>query len=381
MAVILYAHPGAELYGSDRMALETVVVLTEGGHDVRVVLPTEGPLADRLRDRGIPVIILAVPALRKSLLHPTQFPSFIWNTFMSTRRAVRLIRSTSASVVFVNTIIQPVWICAGRIARRRVICHVREAEKQLNGGIQRLLVLPVGFAHTVIANSISTLEAFQKHTTFRPRQTVVVYNGKDWDEYFGGKPRAMPLAPHLVVVGRLGPRKGQDLVVRALAILANESRRPTLSFVGDTFPGYEWYKEELELLIVNSGLSEQCEFVGFSAEIGTHLSAADIVIVPSREEPFGTVAAEAMASMRPTIVSNTGGLPEIVSDHQTGLLVECGDVGDIARAVRELMEDPDLAQGLAEAGYHSVRERFSAEEYAREMSRIVAMEVAQGKPA
>ena len=86
---------------------------------------------------------------------------------------------------------------------------------------------------------------------------------------------------------------------------------------------------------------------------------ATVGVVPSLwGEPFGQVAVECLAAGTPLVVSRVGGLPDIVDDGRCGLLVEPGDPGSLAEAVRTLVEDPALAQRLSVAGQHA--ERFTA---------------------
>ena len=87
------------------------------------------------------------------------------------------------------------------------------------------------------------------------------------------------------------------------------------------------------------------------------MAIADVVVVPSRYEPFGLVAAEAMAAGTCVVVTATGGLAEQVEDGVTGLLVDVGDVDGLAAALGELLEDRSLSGRLARAGRDVARGR------------------------
>jgi glycosyltransferase involved in cell wall biosynthesis len=91
------------------------------------------------------------------------------------------------------------------------------------------------------------------------------------------------------------------------------------------------------------------------------LTALDVVVVPSLSEASGLTALEALALGVPVVASSVGGLPEIVVDEETGLLVAAGDAAGIARAVARLLADPVLARALAAAGARLAEERFTAE--------------------
>ena len=101
------------------------------------------------------------------------------------------------------------------------------------------------------------------------------------------------------------------------------------------------------------------------------LEAADAVVVPSRAEPFGNTAVEAMHAARPLVASRVQGLAEVVTDEVTGLLVPADEAEALAEALGSLATDPDLATRLAEQGEREAAERFSVVGYRATMARIV----------
>ena len=101
------------------------------------------------------------------------------------------------------------------------------------------------------------------------------------------------------------------------------------------------------------------------------LEAADAVVVPSRAEPFGNTAVEAMHAARPLVASRVQGLAEVVTDAITGLLVPADDAAALAEALGALAADPALAARLAEQGAREAAERFSVAGYRATMARIM----------
>jgi glycosyltransferase involved in cell wall biosynthesis len=361
---VLYIHPGAELYGSDRMAVETVSALRGQRFEVAVVLPQGGPLVPLLEAAGAKVLVIDIPVLRKEYLKRNRILAFVARSLFAFIVAIRFILLAKPDLVYVNTIIQPTWMLAARFLNVRLICHVREAENSVGRAMRFALVFPLSFADLVVSNSRATEHFILESSIRRPRRHVVIYNGKDWGPYFVRAPRPMPTEPSLIVVGRLSPRKGQHLVLAAMDHLRLEGIVVTATFVGDVFPGYEWYAEELRNTARTLSLADKCTFAGFTPDIANYLAAADIAVVPSLVEPFGTVAAESMAAMRPTIASRTEGLQEIIEHQQTGLLFEPGDPAELANAIRSLIEDTGLNHRLTKAGFEAVHSKFSRERYA-----------------
>jgi glycosyltransferase involved in cell wall biosynthesis len=167
----------------------------------------------------------------------------------------------------------------------------------------------------------------------------------------------------MLLVGRLSPRKGTDTALAAVEVLVSKGHDVHLTLVGDVFPGYEWFKEQLERDARKKGILDRITFAGFVADPVPHYAAADIVLVPSRTEPFGTVAAEGMAAGRCTVVARVQGLVEIVDNSAIGGTFEPGDYQGLAQVCAGYLQEPDHAAVVAAAGRQSILERFSVEQY------------------
>jgi glycosyltransferase involved in cell wall biosynthesis len=378
-AGVVLTHPGAELYGSDRMAVESVRALAEAGNLVTVVLPESGPLVELLEQAGATVVFMSVPVLRKSLISPRGLGTLAWTSARGLIRALRLIRRLRPQAVYINTLTQPVWVVASWMSRVSSLVHVREAELGGNRHVQRVLHAPLGLVTRVIANSESTKRHVVDSTPTVLGDIRVIYNGKAWDGYYRSDLSMEDGALTVGFVGRLSPRKGVHVLVAACGLLLERGMRVRLVIAGSVYTGYEWYEAELRDAVEKSGLGGLVEFVGFVENAGEVFSGADIAVVPSLVEPFGTVAAEALASKRPVIASRVDGLQEIVTHEKTGLLVEPGQADQLADAIERLVRDRTLASDLASAGFEDVRDRFSLTQYARATQDVVA-ELRQGRP-
>jgi glycosyltransferase involved in cell wall biosynthesis len=159
---------------------------------------------------------------------------------------------------------------------------------------------------------------------------------------------------HVGFVGRLETVKGCEYFVRAAALLAAD--RPDVRFV---VAGAGSRADELRALAAELGVGDGVDFVGYVDSAPALLAALDVVVVPSLSEASGLTAIEALALNVPVVASRVGGLPEVVLDGVTGLLVPPGDEAAIARAVSRFLGDPALARSLAAAGAKLVEERFA----------------------
>lgn len=163
-----------------------------------------------------------------------------------------------------------------------------------------------------------------------------------------------------VVAGRLMRRKGLDVFVQALAQL--RPAHPDLYglIAGEVDPQEAGLKEELLRMAENLGIAGQIRFTGYRDDVPRLLQASDLLcFVPTVPEPFGRTLIEAMAAGLPVIGSNTGGIPDVIREGETGLIVPASDPSALARAIQRLLMEPTLAQALGQAGRLCVGRQYS----------------------
>jgi glycogen(starch) synthase len=141
-------------------------------------------------------------------------------------------------------------------------------------------------------------------------------------------------------VGRLIRHKGVDLAVKAFASVLERFPRARLTIAGE---GAD--RPRLEQQVLALGLNHAVDFIGWVApeEVPAVMNSATIVIIPSWREGLPWVAMEAAQMARPIVATSVGGLPDVIIDKQTGLLVEPGNSGAIAEAILSLLDHPEQA--------------------------------------
>ncbi|MEO8667040.1 MAG: glycosyltransferase family 4 protein, partial [Bauldia sp.] len=166
---------------------------------------------------------------------------------------------------------------------------------------------------------------------------------------------ANPRRNHLLYVGRLVPHKGVDTLIAAMALLAPHYPDLRLTIVGEGEARGALQGDAARLAI-----TERVVFAGSvpHARVYEEMASAVMVVVPSRIEPFGLVALEAAQMGRPVVAAAIGGLPEIVIDGETGLLVAPDDPPALAGAIATLLDDPQRADRLGEAARRRALEHF-----------------------
>jgi phosphatidylinositol alpha-1,6-mannosyltransferase len=164
----------------------------------------------------------------------------------------------------------------------------------------------------------------------------------------------------IYTISHLVPRKGNDMMIRALAKII--ATNPKITYL---IGGRGKYKETLEQLIAKNGLENNVKFTGFidDDDLNKLMNACDIFAMPNRQEGddvegYGIVFMEANACKKPVIVGNSGGAVDAVIDGKTGFLVDPCSVDDIAEKLLHLLGNDQLRKDFGENGYNLVvRER------------------------
>jgi glycosyltransferase involved in cell wall biosynthesis len=313
------------------------------------------PFEAELRDMGVPVTGLGARNLRDAAAFR------------------RLIRGHRADLIHAHLAYASIWgLLAGRLTGTPVVVtlHVRPPDDPpwSREGLRRWLLVAAAnrWAGRVLAVSGAVRDAWAAVGLLREGIAVVhngvevgralagVESGADAAEAVRRELRVPGDAPLVVTVSVLRPGKGLEVLLAAVPAVLAEHPRARFAVVGD---GPE--HRRLEERAAAAGLGEAVAWTGFRRDVPTLLAAADLFVLPSRDDAFPTVLLEAQAAGVAVVASRAGGIPEIVEDGATGLLVPPGDAAALARALSALLADPAARRRLAEAGRRRAEESFS----------------------
>jgi glycosyltransferase involved in cell wall biosynthesis len=267
--------------------------------------------------------------------------------FLTNIVARRLGRAISARVVNTVQVIPGDARLDAESAPRALARNVLDITTR--GGVDRFVAVSAAVADGLVGQGIAR------------KRVAVIPNGIDMAalQEAAAAPLGQVLAParwRIGYAGRLEPIKGCEHFIRAAALLAEN--HPDAAFY---VAGTGSLAAELDALAASLGLADRMAFVGYVDSLAPLLAQTDVVVVPSLSEAFGLTAAEALALGVPVVATAVGGLPEIVVDGETGLLVPPADAEAIAAAVSRLLGDPELARRLGSAGAERVGEQFTDE--------------------
>jgi glycosyltransferase involved in cell wall biosynthesis len=356
---------GHALHGAGRMMVE----MTMGFDPRRVevtscVLRDAGELGRRLNAEGVPLQFF--DAHRFSLLPLS--------------RIVSLVRKKQIDVIHVTDFqADTLGRVAGRITRTPVIVHVRTHHSKYQKRpypwymeqVNHLLAPSTALA---IANSDSLRGFAVTRMGFRPNQVVTVHNPVSSYTMKPVKPEEVAriraelgldgVYPVIGAVTRFYPAKGISFLVGAFPAVLKRFPDARLVLVGDGPLGDSLRAQAREL-----GIEHAVIFTGFRPDAEAFVQLFTVSAVPSLEEGIGNVAIESIVGGVPVVASREGGLPEVVIEGKSGLLVRPGDSEKLAAALLRVLEEPFLLDRLRQ-GCREEAARFSIETYTSRLEQL-----------
>jgi glycosyltransferase involved in cell wall biosynthesis len=217
----------------------------------------------------------------------------------------------------------------------------------------------------IIVNSLATRETLLRGNPWlRPQKLHLIYNGiappvadqPGERERIIGELSLHDATPILAIIGLLKERKGHEILFQALPGVIREFPRTRLLVVGEGE-----LRPRLEALTQQLGIANNVSFLGFRDDIGLLMGVVDAVVLPSANEGFGYVLAEAMSLGRAVVSTNVSSIPEVVQQGDTGLLVPPGNAAALEEALLDLARHPEKARRMGQAGRERVERLFGLE--------------------
>ena len=369
---VLYVEGNADstIGGSYFSLLFLVAGLDQTRFTPLVVFAKENSLIPRFHATGARTLI--VPAVMRArasgplgrLLAQARFLYRLY--VVQPRRLARILRSERIDLVHLNNSIRHnhAWMLAARLAGVPCITHERglkkrgfkTSDRRLARNLDAVICISSAVHENLVASGLGDLPI------------VTIFNGLDPAQMQSTRAAAQvraeigvaPDAPLIGIVGNIKPWKGQEIVIRAMALLREEFPDLACVMIGDTSPSAAAYREQMAALTRELGIASRVHITGFRSDVANYINALDIQVHASvHPEPFGRVLLEGMALSKPLVASNGGGVPEIVVHEHTGLLFEPGNPTALAAALRTLLADRPRAAAMGAAGRARLLAEFS----------------------
>ena len=370
---ILYVHGIGAIGGAERDLLALLPSLDRHKWEPHVVCPGTGPFQDQLQALVVPTHALTLPPWRKLL------------AFFHCRSAVRrlggLVGQLTPAMIHVNDI----WWVPHTLSAVRynatslpIVAHVRqeiEPAKVRRYGLDRVDAV-VAISRQIEASLITGGVSASRVRT--------LYSGIDCS---GCQPavdlqairQMIGVSDGAVLLGTIAnlfPRKGYEVMLRALPAIIRAVPAVQYVIVGSDASGYG---DRLKRLAQELQITEQVHLVGFQDPVQPFLAALDLYVHPALLEGFGLAVVEAMAMGKAVVATTTGGLPEVVAEGETGLLVPPGDAESLAATVVSLLGDTVRREQMGRKGMVRAQERFSLAASVMQMEQVYREVLAAAK--
>ena len=365
---VLFLHSGDNWIRGSEAALLTLLRGLDRRKIVPFLLCDQAVLGDLAQKDGIDTIVYPVPQIMiDSDTVRLQFVQWVKTAY----KVLSLVRKHNIQLLYCNGG-RPSQVAyyVAKITKIPIICHIHSP-------YNRRYILSYRFHRA--SKVIFASRAIQ--TSIRGKQSLlapsdVIYYGVD-EESFRPVPERVTwwrdellIPPDYVVFGQVSSlinRKGIDTVLRAIQIVSREHPKVRVVLVGDG-PQHGEYVA----LVDELALKGIVQFVGFQPNpLPYYQHVFDVNVLASRGEAFGISLVEGAACGLPNLGANADGIPEIVLDHQTGLLFEPGNHQNLAEKMLELARSLSLRRDLGQAARRSVEERFSRARYLRSVERAI----------
>lgn len=280
-----------------------------------------------------------------------------WSGWPAVRRLAALVRARSARLVHAHCFFPTLWgLAAARLAGVPFVFTRHHSDHHLRLG-KRWHARIDGWCARGSARAIAVSEATRRVMVERegvPAERIaVVWNGMDpLPEPAPEAVRAVreslgldPAVPVCLLAARLHEEKGHDVLLRALPAVLREVPGLVVLCAGDG-P----HRPDLERDTAARGLGAHVRFLGQRGDVPALLALSTLALLPSRAESFGFAALEAMSLGRAVVASRAGGLPEVVTHGETGLVVDVGDADGLAAAMTSLLRDRGRREAMGAAG-------------------------------
>jgi glycosyltransferase involved in cell wall biosynthesis len=338
--------------GAQESLYSLVTRMDTSRFEVSVVALTPGSSVRKLERAGIPVCVIDSPnddeavaqlaayliTVGADVVHNHMFRAEV----IGTRAALAVAATGRPRPLIVST------VHSSRIRSREDRALIRALTPQMD----HLIAVSSSIVHKVI----------EEGRVGAP--ITLIRNGVDLVRYDHQEPCCTlreeydmtPDAQIVGVVARLEPEKGHRTLLDAWPEVLRQIPNAWLLVIGEGSR-----REDLEAQARELGIQHRVVFTGRREDVPAVTAALDVAVLPSYREALGLSVLEAMALSRPVVASNIGGIPEMVEDGVTGLLVPPADPMALASAITRLLADHQLADMLGRAGHDLVHERFCVE--------------------
>ena len=364
---VLYVNHVSVVSGAEESLLSLLSRLDQERFSPVLACPP-GALAARAAEAGIRTCPLPVPRFKRTR-NPLKMSTYALAWVAGTNHLRKIVSDVGPILIHANSATAQIY--AGSVAQKAgipCIWHARDLRplpfpvRSLCSKADRIIAISDSVADFLALSGLPRTKIARIHNGIDPDAWRARVTGRDVRAELG----LAEDARILLMAAQFVPWKRHEDAVSALPFILTKEASARLVLAGaDHFGEHPGLVGKLKELALQLGVYEQVIFADHRDDLPDLMATADLVVIPSDAEPFGRVAIEAMAMEKPVVGTRAGGLPEVVRDGETGLLVVPRFPESLATACLRVLENPSFARRLGEAGRARVETHFHINEMAR----------------
>ncbi|MFQ5721376.1 MAG: glycosyltransferase family 4 protein [Candidatus Aminicenantales bacterium] len=348
---------GREWRGGQRQSLFLVKELRRQGFSVYYVVQPSSPLYYKASEAGLPILPI-------KMRHEFDLAAILRLAWAMKRKNCLLAHFHDAHGLAVGAASSSLAKVPLRIISRRVDFPLKKnflSRRKYNKKIDAIVAISQGVKKILVESGLpsSKIKVIPSGLDFTPYQKASSSNYLRREFSFADDDYLVGMIAHLA------DHKGHKYLIRATKLLREKAPKVKVIIVGEGPLRLELTRE-----VRDSGVEDIVFFLGFRQDIPRILSSLDLFVLSSYMEGLGSIILDAMACRLPVVATRVGGIPEVVTHNQTGLLVPARSPSALAKAILKLYNDRELASRLGQQGYEVVHRKFSAESMAAKIVRL-----------
>lgn len=379
------SHTG-DLGGAERSLLQLIKsIKTTKNFNLLVVVPSKGPLSKELSRLDINYVICkyewwVIKRGNKRKLHWDNFQIHISNA----KKIKKLINKFEPDLILTNTSV----VCEGAIIAYMLniphVWHIRELGEKDHGfvfefGFKNTAQFINDFSSQIIFNSKATKSEFDKFIL--NDKSAVIYNSIEIEAKLEDATIAVKFNQNnylkILVAGTISNKKGQLEAVMAVSSLLKEHiNNIEMIIIGKCTNQHLLNK----IKNITRRYPSNFKIENFVLNPYPLFKSCDVVLVCSKNEAFGRTILEGMAFGKVVIATNSGGVPEIITNNKNGMLYSSGKQKELSKIIKSLIENPKLRDYLSQNGEKTLRKKFTAAKYTLKIHEILNSRLDYPKP-
>jgi glycosyltransferase involved in cell wall biosynthesis len=372
---VAYIDHSGEMGGAEHLLLALINGLPRDRVEPLLICGQEGRFADQARKLNIPTQVIPSPRFvslsvvvgTRKILNPLAILRNLFSIVRSAQQLSHYLRTAQVELIQTNSNFAHIYGgLAARFAGLPCIWYFHDLiePQRLRGAI----ALVWRFLANILAMHVVGVSQAVVDALGIGERASVIYTGLHTPEPVSLPPlrEILKLTPenHLVAyIGRIGYVKALDVLVKAAQRVVESDPSVHFIILGEAMFGEQQLKHDLVAMVEQSSLTNNWHWMGYDPHATSRLAEVDLLVLNSRREALPLVLIEAGLMGKPAVGTRVGGIPEIIVDNETGLLVSPGNAAELADTILRLVHDPALAKEMGNKARQHVEKVFAPERY------------------